>query len=310
MELHQLRVLRELAERGSVKAAAEALYITPSAVSQHLKALQRSAGTSLVTQVGRRIVLTDAGRALAAAAADVEHSMALARTSIERDSGRLDRAVAVAAFPSAGRVFLPRIAWRFTADGGPGLIVSDHDASQADTVTMTGDHDIVLGHRWRVGPPWPGERVAVTTLLDEPYDVALPASHPLARRRRLTPDDLRDVEWIAGLEGWAPAGIIAAVGAITGHQPHVRHRINDVPTAAAMVRDVGGVTLLPRFVADDLLGDGLVTRPLTGVESRREVVALSRPDRAVSSAVQAVVAALDEIAADLRAHHRWRPPSG
>lgn len=309
MELHQLRVLRELAERGSVRAAAQALYITPSAVSQHLKSLQRSAGTPLVTHEGRRLALTDAGRALAAAAVDVECSMALARNAIDRHLDSADRHVSIAAFPSAGRVFLPRIAQRLAVAGGPALRLADHDASPRDTVTMCGDHDVVIAHRWRIGGPWPAGRISVRPLLDEPYDVALPASDGLARRAELTPGDLFDVEWIAGQEGWAAAGIITAIGAVSGREPQVRHRINDLATAVAMVRDLGGASLVPRFVGDYLLGEGVVTRPLVGVEARREVAALSRPDRAVASAVAAVTDALDQIADELRADHRWRPPA-
>lgn len=334
MELHQLRVLRELTERGSVRAAAQALYITPSAVSQHLKALQRSAGTPLVTHEGRRLVLTDAGRALAAAAVEVERSMALARNAIERDADRCDRVVTIAAFPSAGRVFLPRIAARFAGvdghvvdghvldghvvdgqgagvrgSGGLRVALADHDAAPEQTAALCGDHDVVIAHRWRIDTPWPADRVAVTSLLDEPYDVALPAHHALAQRTQLTPQDLHGVTWIAGQEGWAPAGIITAIGAVAGREPEVRHRINDLATAVALVREVGGVTLVPRFVGDYLVRDGVVTRPLSGVESRREVAALSRPDRAVSAAVVGVVAALGEIAEQLRAGHHWRPPA-
>lgn len=321
MELHQLRVLREFAERGSVRAAAEALYITPSAVSQHLKALQRSARTPLVTHEGRRLVITQAGRALAAAAVDVERSMVLAGNAIQRDAQEVDRVVSIAAFPSAGQMFLPHLAARFAGtessdstrglDGiaGPRVTLADHDAAPEQTVSLCGDYDIVIAHRWRIHSPWPPDRVSVTPLLDEPYDVALPAAHPLAQRPHLSPDDLLDVEWIAGQAGWAPAGIITAIGAVAGREPHVRHRINDLATAVAMVRHIGGVTLVPRFVGDHLVGDGVVTRPLDGVESRREVAAVSRPDRGVAVAVTRVVEALGDVAAQLRAGHRWRPPA-
>ena len=309
MELHQLRVLRELAERGSVRAAAEALYITPSAVSQHLKSLQRSAGRPLVTHEGRRLVLTDAGRALAAAAVEVEESMALARNAIQRDAERVDRVVSIAAFPSAGQLFLPRIAARFASADGPHVALADHDAAPEQTVALCGEYDVVIAHRWRIHRTWPAGHVHVTPLLDEPYDVALPAAHPLAQRPHLRPQDLLSVEWIAGQAGWAPAGIITAIGAVAGEEPQVRHRINDLATAVAMVRDVGGVTLVPRFVGDHLVGDGVVTRPLDGVDAFRQVAALTRPDRRVSVAVACVVDALGEVAAQLRADHRWRPPA-
>ena len=65
----------------------------------------------------------------------------------------------------------------------------------------------------------------------------------------------------------------------------------------------------PIWVGDHIVGDGVVTRPLDGVDAFRQVAALTRPDRRVSVAVACVVDALGEVAAQLRADHRWRPPA-
>ena len=71
MEVRRLDLLRELSERGSVTAVAEATGRTPSAVSQQLKVLEREAGMPLTERSGRGLVLTSAGHALARSAADV-----------------------------------------------------------------------------------------------------------------------------------------------------------------------------------------------------------------------------------------------
>lgn len=61
MDVRRLRILRELADRGSVTAVAAALNFTPSAVSQQLKALSREAGLELTAPDGRGLRLTAAG---------------------------------------------------------------------------------------------------------------------------------------------------------------------------------------------------------------------------------------------------------
>lgn len=102
MEVHQLRVLRELGERGSVAAVARALHVTPSAVSQQLTALQRSSRAPLTERCGRRLVLTDAGRALAAAAVDVLGALDRAAHAVDGYLEDPTQPVSLAAFHSAG----------------------------------------------------------------------------------------------------------------------------------------------------------------------------------------------------------------
>src|SRR5713101_8157620 len=61
LDVRRLRLLRELALRGTIAAVAEALAFTPSAVSQQLSALEREAGVPLLERTGRRVTLTPAG---------------------------------------------------------------------------------------------------------------------------------------------------------------------------------------------------------------------------------------------------------
>ncbi|MGH3393307.1 MAG: LysR family transcriptional regulator, partial [Streptosporangiaceae bacterium] len=64
LDVRRLRLLRELAHRGTIAAVAQALAFTPSAVSQQLSALEREAGLPLLERSGRRVALTPAGRNL------------------------------------------------------------------------------------------------------------------------------------------------------------------------------------------------------------------------------------------------------
>ncbi len=86
MDLQRLRILREFADRGTVGGVAGAMNMTPSAVSQQLKVLSREAGIALLEQDGRRVRLTDAGRALVLRADEV--IAAVARADSEMASYR------------------------------------------------------------------------------------------------------------------------------------------------------------------------------------------------------------------------------
>ena len=62
MNLSQMRIMRELAERGTIAAVARHLHVTAPAISQQLAALHRELGVALTYRVGREIRLTEAGR--------------------------------------------------------------------------------------------------------------------------------------------------------------------------------------------------------------------------------------------------------
>lgn len=127
MDERQLRVLREVGELGSVTAAAEAMLVTPSAISQQLRLLQRSIPVALTERDGRRVVLTPAGRALAAAAADVESALARARQVVDDFAEQPDAVVSVSAFHSAAAAFFPSL---LLAGDGPRVSLHDEDVAQ------------------------------------------------------------------------------------------------------------------------------------------------------------------------------------
>lgn len=291
----QLRILRELGDLGSVTAVAEALLVTPSAISQQLGLLQRSIPVPLTEKRGRRLVLTPAGEALAAAARDVEGALARARHAVDAFVDAPDADVSVAAFHSAGSAFFPRLL-RLAADreSGPRLRFADEDVAQEHFPRLTREYDIVLAHRPDHSPPWPGA-VVVAGLLHEPMDVALPAGHRLAGRAVLAPRDVAREPWITVHEGFPVLASIDAVGAAAGHRPDIVHRINEFAVALEVVAAGGGVALVPRWTAKR--HPGVVLRPLSGIPVRRHIDALHRPERVARRGVLTVLDDLRRAAA-------------
>ena len=145
LDLRKLRLLRELADRGTIAAVAQALDYTPSAVSQQLSALEREVGAPLLEKAGRRLRLTDAGLAL------VEHAAALlaraeqAEAELERLQGELRGTVRMAAFQTAALAFLADLLRR-VAERHPGLRVEyvEDEPENALPALALGELDLVV----------------------------------------------------------------------------------------------------------------------------------------------------------------------
>ncbi|MCW0215977.1 MAG: LysR family transcriptional regulator [Pseudonocardia sp.] len=294
MDVQRLRILRELADRGSVTAVAQALSFTPSAISQQLKALAEEVGMTLTEPAGRGLRLTEAGQALVA---EAEHVLA-ALTRAEAAVGRLRTVphgiVRMALFPSGARLLLAGLLRRVAAIDGVELQVKDVDRQPSAVAALAADFDLVLTHRDEHSEPFRSARHRVLPLVREPLDVALPPRHPLARHRRLRLDQLADEPWISVEVGWPVDDVLRSLTTLTGTRPRIVQRINDFSVTEELVAAGVGVALLPRWSTDTRGGRRLVTRELAGVKAARLVEVVMRESVAERPAVRAVVGALRE----------------
>ena len=297
MDQRQLQILRELGELGSVSAVAEALHVTPSAISQQLRLLQRPIPVPLTERAGRRVVLTEAGQALARAAVEVETALARARHAVTDFAEQPDGDVSLSAFHSAASAFFPRLLRGLAGPGLPRLALADEDVAQDRFPALTRDYDLVLAHRLDHAPPWP-RAVTVSTLLREPLDVALPTGHPLAAKALLLPHDVADEPWITVHDGFPLMSTIEAIAAVANRRLAIAHRINDFAVVAEAVAAGGGLALMPRWTARE--HPDLVLRPLGAVHARRHIDVLHRPERAARRAVRTVLAALHHAATEIQ----------
>jgi DNA-binding transcriptional LysR family regulator len=295
MEIHQLEMLRELGALGSVKAVAETLLVTPSAVSQQLAALQKNLDVPLTRKEGRNLVLTEAGQVLADAGAAVVSAMAEARRAIGAYHVSSVAPVTVSGFHSAGQVLFAPLARLLDGPDTPEVLLSDEDVAQQDFPALTARYDLVLAHRMDHSPRWPEERVAVIPLAREPLDVALPAGHRLARLPSLTTDDVACEPWVTSRAGYSPADVLTAVAAVSSRELNIVHRINDYSTVAALVAAGSVIGLLPRYTARPALNPGIVLRPLEGISTRRRIDVLARPENLKRASVMLVCEALQKI---------------
>ena len=298
MELGQLRALRELGDRGSIAAVAAALHVTPSSVSQQISALQRHSAAPLTFRDGRRTVLTDAGRALALAAIDVEVALERAGQAVARFQDDHLGTVSVTDFHSVGlAVFGPLLA-ASERPGRPAVRLSDFDVAQDDFPLLTADHDLVLAHRLVGSPSWP-ESVRVEPLLYEPLDIAVRRDHRLAARAVIEPADLQGEAWVAVHEGFPLKQALSVIAGIGGSEARILHRINEFSVAAAVVEASGCVALMPRYTTDVRDHPELVLRPLAYPGLGRHIDCLARPETLERANAKAVLAEIRVIAAHL-----------
>ncbi|MFG3577690.1 LysR family transcriptional regulator [Micromonospora chersina] len=292
LDVHRLRVFRSVVASGSVQAAAANLGYTPSAISQHLTALQRETGLTLLARAGRGLRPTAAGHALAAEADRVLARLGAAESLIaDLRTGRTG-ALSIAYFASVGAAWMPLVVRRILAEL-PGVRldlelrehIPDSREERADVQV------VVAGSGFD-----PGSGFTALHLLDDPYVAVLPAGHRLAGQEEVDLADLADERWVDNdfARGWCRANLIEACTA-AGFSPAFRVEAHDYPTALAFVAAGIGLTVLPALGAAHL-PDGVtrvrVVRP-TPIRSIRVVV---HDAVAHTPAVRTAVAALREAA--------------
>jgi DNA-binding transcriptional LysR family regulator len=299
LELRRLRLLRELSERGTIAAVADALQFTPSAVSQQLAILEREVGVPLLERAGRGVRLTDPALVLVEHADALLERAALAEADLAAAAGTVTGRGRIAGFQSVSlRLALP--AMEALARESPRLRCEliEAEPEQALPALALGDVDLVLGDEWQ-HQPWrlpPGlER---HELLRDPVHLILPTRHPAARRNR----DAVPLAELAG-EAWTTGHVGMAWEELTqrtcrehgGFDPDIRHRTNDATVSLALVARGLAVTLLPDLVLPGRHG-GIALRAIAEGPVARAIFAVTRASDAQRPSTQALVAAVRDAA--------------
>lgn len=272
MEIRRLRLLREFADRGSIGAVAEAMHMTPSAVSQQLKVLGDEAGVALLEPDGRRIRLTPAGHALVLRADEV--IAAVERAQEEMATYRSGRTtVRLAMFPSGATLLLPALLER-AAKAKLALDACHLDVAYSEAPRALADFDIVVTHRDERMPALADPRVAVTELMREPVDVIVARGSDLAGTGAVTVAELADRDWISVEGGFPVDDVLQSISALTGVAPRVTQRMLDFTTIEALVAAGHGIALMPRHAVRH---PGVVRLKLRTVRAARVYDALTRP---------------------------------
>lgn len=299
LDVKRLRVLREVAERGSFSAAAESLSYTQSAVSQQIAALEREAGTRLVERGQRGIRLTDAGRALVRHSEVILARLAAAEAELEAIAGLRGGRLRVASFPSAGATLVPLAIAEFSRLH-PGVELSLVEAEPEESLPLlkAGELEVALTFEY-TGLPRPSyasmyDRIELLHLLDDPMYAALPAGHPLAARRTLRLRDLEGESWVQGNRRGLCAAMHEHACRAAGFEVRVGFESDDYGVVQGLVAAGVAVSLLPMLALTNVR-DGIVIRSLGPDTPKRRIMAATAGEGYRSAPTTAMLEILAEV---------------
>jgi DNA-binding transcriptional LysR family regulator len=302
LDLRRLRLLRELSERGTIAAVADALQFTPSAVSQQLAMLEREAGVRLLERAGRGVRLTDPALVLVRHAEGLLERAAVAEADLAAAAGTVAGRARIAGFQSVMlRLALP--AMEALARDAPRLRCElvESEPEEALPALALGDIDLVLADEWQHQPRRLVDGLQRHDLHSDPVSIVLPARHPAARRHPAAVPlaELAGEAWASGHTalGWEEM-THRTCRELGGFDPDIRHRANDATISLALVARGLAVALLPDLVLPGR-HSGVTLRAIAEAPVTRAIFAATRTADAARPSMQALLGAIRKEAAGL-----------
>ncbi|MEV4231821.1 LysR substrate-binding domain-containing protein [Streptomyces bobili] len=303
LDVRRLHMLKTVAARGSIAAAAQSLALSPGAVSQQLSALRRDVGVELLRPDGRTVALTEAGRVLLEHSDRILAAVQEAESALAAVKGTVGTTATLAALPSTvSRIVGPALI--ALGSHHPQLIVTCLVTDQAQLRELTlGTVDVVLGQRYHHLPDATPRGVEISPLLDDPLLVVTAADQGDER-----PVALRD---LAAHTLAVPPPTTDCGQAIL----HACHQAGFAPTTRYITADTGAqltlaraglaTALVPRTAIDPAT-PGIRTAPIEDRPILRLLFAATRHTETANPTTMAVISALHTAA---RQGHTTRRPA-
>jgi len=277
IDTRRLRTLRAVADHRTVTAAAAALYLTPSAVSQQLAALETEVGHQLLVRDGRGVRLTAAGEILVAHSNTVLAQLERAEAELAAYAGgEAGEVVAVSFATGITTVLAPAMAALARSAPGIRLRVRDAEGDESLTMVLDGHADLAVAVEYRGAPRDDDRRLSRVALYAEPFDAVLPRGHRLEGSERVRVEDLADECWIGPYPGNPCHDVVMLACELAGFQPRVTHSSDDFRAVAALAGAGAGVALVPRSALRGVPLPDVVFRPVAGSPATRRVFAAVR----------------------------------
>jgi DNA-binding transcriptional LysR family regulator len=307
LDLRRLRLLSELARRGTIAEVARVVGYTPSAISQSLLQLEREAGVPLLERDGRRVRLTPAARGLVARTDRVLAELDAAEAELAADHGTVRGTVVIGAFPSAAAgLVVPAVADLREQHPELSCPVVEHEPEDGIPVLRSGELDVLVSESYEGVAEVPTGGLEAHELLIEPLLLVLPAGGSTPEPVPL--ESLADAPWIAGLAGTQFAAALDGACRKAGFIPRIVHRADDARLMRTLVESGLGVGMLPALARTE--SEAVRFAPATPAPPRRHVSALVRSGAARRPSLAAVLDALMRQAAVLAGEARAADPRG
>ncbi len=292
LDVTRLRLLREVAARGTIAATARALAFTPSAVSQQLAKLETEVGAPLLERSGRGVRLTDAGRVLVAHSDVVFRALDRAEAAVQESLGDIGGTLRIGAFASAAtELVAPAI--RTLGRTAPRLRVELAELEDPDSIVglRLGELDLILLQDFTNVPTRTPTGLTRHPILDDPLVLAAPRTWRIGSVLSLSA--LAERPWIAEPEANPSGRALRHACRAAGFEPDIRYHALSFQVMAALVGRGLGVALVPSLVVHRRRTGITVVEmpPLT-----RHIYAATRHEQVQRPAVRAALAAIREAA--------------
>lgn len=290
LDLRRLRVLREVALRGSFSAAATELMFSPSAVSQQIAQLEREVGVTLLERRSTGVVLTEAGQLLLGHANAILARAADAQEELRQlGNGGLGR-VRAAAFSTAASTLMPEaiVALR-SAHPRVEIELVEQDTPESLEQIRRGELDLAIVVRGFEPAAYGG--MVVIPLLDDRIDVLLPVDHRLAGAASVSLVELSDEPW-ADCSGGPVHHHLSARGV----EPNIVFRSDNHQVLEGIVASGVALALVPRL-AQPVTRDDVVAKPVAPDPPARRVAIAIREGDHVPMPLRSMVGFLERAAA-------------
>lgn len=293
LDLKRLRILATVTREGSFSAAAEALFMSQSAVSQQVATLEREIAMPLLVRTAGGPKLTDAGRALVSHAEAAMARLDEAEHEVAAIAGLEGGEVRIASFPSASATLLTEALADFRGRHPKvRLSVTESEPEESLPRLRAAEIDVAVVFDYPFLPESPPDRdVDRELLLTEAMHLALPRDHPLAAMERVPMQALADEAWLCGVRPSSCSEAITNACLEAGIEPRIAFESDEYQVLQAYVAAGLGCTLIPDLALPSLHA-GVVVRPTEPEAPTRRVWAATRAKGARSRATEVMVEAL------------------
>ncbi len=305
LNVNRLRVLREVANRRSFSAAAEALSYTQSAVSQQIATLESETKTTLIERRSRGLRLTAAGELLVEHTEGIIARLEAAEADLQAIAGVRGGRLRIASFPTAGATLMPvAIATFRKRFPEVELTLAEGEPQDMAPRVEAGEFDLALLFEFkRPGRPH-GPDLRRVELFEDPMYLALPQAHPLAVATVLRLADLRDQAWVQTSADSPCARHVVRSCHAAGFEPNVAFESDDYQTVQGLVGAGVGVALIPELALAHVREDIAIREISPRSPVRRVTVATPRD--ALTPAAEAMLAILEAAAVRYAGQRRSR----
>lgn len=296
LDLRQLAALQAIARTGSLAAAARDLYVSQPTVTHHLDALERTLGARLVERGPRGTTLTDIGRVLLSHVEAVLDRLASAEAEVRALAAQGVATLRVGTFPSAGATLLPRALGATQHRTGVRFELREAETPELlDALEEGSLHAALVYSDLLAGLDVPAGWTR-TRLMEDPFVLALPAGHPLARAARVRLGELAEEGWILARDPDDPVDrALLGAAARQGFTPRPVLRTDDFQVSFGFVAAGLGIALVPGLALDR--PQGVVVRAIEDVRLARGIDLVRR--EAAPPAVMTLEAELRAVSREL-----------